>query len=90
MSKTKKKREAHNTMKRTVNTVDEEPHPEDSFNFHQSAKLFKSDYSCREDNTVALIENDIAKIEPLNKRIKIGKISTTFIVDFWSACSILN
>ena len=51
-----------NTKKRTVNTVDEEPHPEDSANFLQSPKLYESDYSSGEENTVALIANDIAKI----------------------------
>ena len=53
-----------NTKKRTVNIVDEEPHPEDSVNFLQSPKLSESDYisgTIRVDNTVALIENDIAR-----------------------------
>ena len=53
-----------NTKKRTVNTVDEEPDPEDSVNLLRSTKLYKSDYSSGEDNTVALIENDIAKTDP--------------------------
>ena len=39
---------------------------------------------------VALIENDIAKIEPLYMLIKIGNISSTFRVDSGSACCILN
>ena len=70
--------------------VDEEPHPEDSVNFLQSSKFCESDYSSGEDNMVALIQNDIAKIEPLNKPIKIGKISTILLRDSGSACSILN
>ena len=53
-----------NTKKRIVNTVDEEPHPEDSVNLLRSPKRYKSDYSSGEDNTVALIENDIAKTDP--------------------------
>ena len=79
-----------NPKKRTVNTVDEERHPEDSVNFLQSTKLYESDYSSGEDNMVALSENDVAKIEPLNMPIKIGNISTTLLVDSGSACSILN
>ena len=79
-----------NPMKRTVNTVDEESHPEDSASFLQSAKHYISDYSSGEDNTVALIQNDIAKKEPLNMPVKIGNISTTLLVDSGSACSILN
>ena len=73
-----------------MKTVDEEPHPEDSVNFFRSAKLYESDYSSGEDNTLALIENDIEKIEPLNMPIKIGNISTTLLVDSGSSCSILN
>ena len=76
--------------KRTVNTVDEQPHSKDSVIFLQSAKLYKSDYSSGEDNTVILKENDIAKIEPLNMTIKIGNISITLLVDSGSACSIFN
>ena len=45
--------------------MNEEPHPEDSINFLWSTKLYKSDYSSGEDKMVAVIENDIAKIEPL-------------------------
>ena len=78
------------SRKRTVNTVDEEPHPEDSVNFLRTTKLYEFDYSIGEDNTVALIENDIAKIEPLNMPIKIDNVSTTVLVDYGSACSILN
>ena len=51
-----------NPKKRAVNTVVEEPHPEDSENFFQPTKLYESDYISGEDDTVALIENDIAKI----------------------------
>ena len=79
-----------NSKKRSVNTVDEEPHPEDSVNFLWTTKLDKSNSSSGEDNTVALIENDIAKIEPLNMLIKIVYISTTLLVDSGSACIILN
>ena len=39
---------------------------------------------------VAVIENDIAKIETRNVPIKIGNTSTTLLVDSGSACSILN
>ena len=39
---------------------------------------------------VAVFANDIAKIEPLKMPNKIGKISTTLLVDSGSACSILN
>ena len=78
------------SKKRRVNTVDQQPHPEDSVNFLRATKLYKSDYSSGEDNTVALIENDIAKIEPLNILIKIGNILTTLLVDSGSSCSILN
>ena len=59
-----KKLKPHNPKKKTVNTVDKEPHPEVSVNLLQSSKLYESDYSSREDNMVALIQNDIAKIEP--------------------------
>ena len=70
--------------------MDEEPHPEDSVNFLEPAKLYESDYSSGEDNTVALNENDIEKIEPLSMPIKIGNITTTLLVDSGSPCSILN
>ena len=43
-----------------------------------------------ESNTIALIQNNIAKIEPLNMPIKVDNISTTFLVVSGSACSILN
>ena len=62
--------------------MDEEPHPEDSMNFLQSAKLNESDYSSGEDNMIALIQNDITKLESLNMPIRIGKISTTLLVDY--------
>ena len=73
-----------------VRVVEEEPHPEDSVNFLQPAKLYESDYSSGEDNTVAVIENAVEKVEPLNMPIKIGNINTTIFVDSGSACSILN
>ena len=85
-----KKLKPHNPKKKTVNTVDKEPHPEVSVNILHSSKLYESDYSSREDNMVALIQNDIAKIEPLNMLIKFGIISPTLLVDFGSAGSILN
>ena len=44
-----------NSMKKTVNIVVEESHPEESVNFLQPAKLYESDYSSGEDNTVAVI-----------------------------------
>ena len=56
----------------------------------RTTNLYESDYSGGEGNTVALIENDIAKIEPVNMPIKIGNISNTLLVDSGSACSILN
>ena len=44
-----------NSKKKTVNIVEEEPHPEESVNFLQPAKLYESDYSSGEDNTVVVI-----------------------------------
>ena len=74
-----------------VRVVEEEPHPEDSVNFLQPAKLYESDYSSgEEDNTVAMIETAVEKVEPLNMPLKIGNINTTLLVDSGSACSILN
>ena len=70
--------------------MEQGPRPEDSVNFLQPAKLFESDYSSGEDNTVAVIENAVEKVEPLNMPIKIGKISVTLLVDSGSACSNLN
>ena len=67
--------------KKMVRVVEEEPHPEDSVNFLQPAKLYELDYSSgEEDNTVAIIETAVAKVEPLNMPLKIGNIK----------CSILN
>ena len=77
--------------KKMVRAVEEEPHPEDSVNFLQPAKLYKSDYSSgEEDNTVAMIETAVEKVEPLNMPLKIGNVNTTLLVDSGSACSILN
>ena len=73
-----------------MNTVDEDPHPEDSVNFFQSSELYESDYSSGEYNMVAHIQNGIAKTETLNMPIKIGIISTTLIVDSCSVCSFLK
>ena len=80
-----------NSKKKMVRVVEEEPHPEDSVNFLQLAKLYELDYSSgEEDNTVAVIENAVDKIEPLNMPIKIGNLNATLLVDSGSACSILN
>ena len=79
-----------NSKKRTVNIMVEEPQQEDSINFLWLTKRYISDYSSGEDNTVALIENDIAKIETLNMPTKICNISTTLLVDSGRACSFLN
>ena len=73
-----------------VSVVKEEPHPEDLVNFLQPAKLYESDYSSGEHNMLAVTENAVEKVEPLNMPIKIGNISTTLLVDSGSACSILN
>ena len=73
-----------------MSVVEEEPHPEDSVNFLQPAKLYESDYSSGGDNTFEVIENAVEKVEPLNMPFKIGKINTTLLVDSGSACSILN
>ena len=70
--------------------MEEEPHPEDSVNFLQPAKLYEWDYSIGEDNTVAMIENAVEKVEPLNMLIKTGNINNTLLVDTGSAFSILN
>ena len=79
-----------NRKEKMVSVVEEEPHPEDSVNFLQPAKLYESDYSIGDDNTVAVIENGVEKVEPLNMPVKIGNINTTLLVDSGSACSILN
>ena len=73
-----KNTKTQNSKKRTESTVDEETHPEDSVNFLRTTNLYGSDYSSGEDNTVALIENDIAKMEPLNIPLKIGNSSLGF------------
>ena len=74
-----------------VRVVEEEPHPEDSVNFLQPAKLYESDYSSgEEDNTVAMIETAVEKVEPLNMPLKNGNVNTALLVDSGSACSILN
>ena len=80
-----------NSKKKMVSVVEEEPHPEDSVNFLQPAMLYELDYSSGEDdNTVAVIEKAVEKLESLNMPIKIGNIDTTLLVDSGSACSILN
>ena len=73
-----------------MSVVEKEPHPEDSVNFLQPTKLYESDYISAKDNTVAVIENAVEKVEPLNMPIKVGNINTTLPVDFGSTCSILN
>ena len=73
-----------------VSVVEEEPHPEDSVNFLQPAKPYELGYSSGEDNTVAVIEIAVEKVEPLNMPIQIGNINTTLHVDSGSTCSILN
>ena len=78
------------SKKKMVGVVEEEPHPEDSVNFLQPAKLYESEYISGEDNTVAVIENAVEKVEPLNMPIKIGNTNSTLLVDSGSACSILN
>ena len=66
-------------MRRTVKIVDDEPHPEDSVNFFRSTKLYESDYSSGEDNTVSLIKNDIAKISnPLTCPSKLATFQLHF------------
>ena len=80
-----------NSKKKMVSVVEDgEPHPEDSVNFLQPAKLYELDYSSGDNNTVAVIENVVEKVEPLNMPVKIGNINTTLLVDSGSACSILN
>ena len=74
-----------------VRVVEEEPHPEDSVNFLQPAKLYESEYSSGEgDNTIAAIENAVEKVEPLNMPIKIGNLNTTLLVDSGSAFTFLS
>ena len=73
-----------------LSVVEEEPHLEDSVNFLQPAKVYEWDYKSEDNNTVAVIENAVEKVEPLNMPVKIGNINTTLLVDFGSACSILN
>ena len=70
--------------------MEEEPHPEDSVNFLQPAKLYELDYSSGVDSTVAVIENAVEKVEPLNMSIKTGNIISTLLVESSNACSILN
>ena len=65
-----------------VRVVEEEPHPEDSVNFLQPAKLSELYYSSgEEENTVAMIETSVEKVEPLNMPFKIGNMNTTLLVD---------
>ena len=48
--------------KKSVNTVDEEPHPDDSVRFlKSSSKLYESEYSTGDDNMVATIHNNLEK-----------------------------
>ena len=74
-----------------VRLVEEDPHPEDSVNFVQPPKLYESDYSSgEEDNTGAMIESAVEKVESLNMPLKIGNVNTTLLVDSGKACSILH
>ena len=85
------KTKPQHSKKKMVRVVDEEPHPEDSVDFVQPEKLYESDYSSgEEDNTVAMIETAVEKVEPLNKPLKIGNVNKTLLVESGSACSILN
>ena len=68
-----------NSMKKMLSVVEEEPHPGDSAIFLQPAKLYKSDYSSGDNKTVAVIENAVKKVEPLNMPVKIGDIKTTLL-----------
>ena len=86
--KNSKPQNSKNTKKRTINTEDKEPHPEDSVNFLQSSQLYESNYGSGEDNMVALIQNDIAKTEPLNMPMKNWQYLDSSTCGF--ACSILN
>ena len=79
-----------NPKKRTINTVDEEPHPEYSLNFLRSTKFYESDYSSGEDDMVAVFANGIAENEPLKMPIKVCNISTSLLVNSGSGRSILN
>ena len=86
----KKNVKPQNSKKKMVRVVEEELHPEDSVNFLQPTKLYEPDYSSGEDNMVAVIDNAVEKVEPLNMPMKIGNINTTLLVDSGSACSVLN
>ena len=85
-----KTQKAQNPKKNTVNTIEEEFHPEDSVIFLSLSGLYESDYSRGDDNLVATIHNELEKTETLNMPIKIGEISTTQLVESGSACSILK
>ena len=67
-----KKQKLQNPKKRSVNTEDEDPHPEDLVDFLHSSELYKSDSSSWDDNTVAINQNNFAQIEHLNMPINIG------------------
>ena len=90
LQETKKNAKPQNYKKKTLNVVEEEPHPESSVNFLQPAKLHDSDYISGEDNTVAVIEKAVKKVEALNMPIKIDNINTTLLLDSGCAYSILN
>ena len=76
-----KKAKPQNSKKKTVNIVEEEPHPEDSVTLVQSAELYESDYSSWKDNTVAVIENAVEKVEPLNMP---SRSVILILVDTWT------
>ena len=48
-----------NSEKKMVSVLEEEPHPKESVIFLQLAKLYESDYSSGEDNTVAVMKNAV-------------------------------
>ena len=88
-----RKQKARNApkLKKIVNTVEGEPHPEDPVNYlHSSTGLYESDYSTGEDNMVASVDDDFEKIEHFNMPSKIGNISTAPLLDSGKPCSILD
>ena len=70
--------------------MDVDPLPEDPANFLQSSKLYESYHSSGKVNMVALMQNGFAKKVPLIMLIEIGNLSTTLLLDSWSACRIFN
>ena len=86
-----KNQKLRNPKKRSVKTVDDEPHPEDCVDLlYSSSKFYKSDYKSGDDNMVATIHNDLKKLEPINMVFGIGSFSITLLVGSGNACSRLN